>query len=171
MKFPKHCLQYGVLTFTLKEYEMYRRPQSYQITVTKVLCPGGDRRPQSYQSITSDPAPWDPKVSLFTVIPPLPRWWSAPSKLPKYRYLQWSRSLGSQSIAIYSDPASAQVVIGALKVTKVSLFTMIPLLGFPKYRYLQCPRPCPGGDRRPQSYQSIGIYNDPAPWVPDRKLF
>ena len=45
----------------------------------------------------------------------------APSKLPN----------------LYSDPASAQVVIGALKVTKVSLFTVIPLLGFPKYRYLQ----------------------------------
>ena len=31
----------------------------------------------------------------------------------------------------------AQVVIGALKVTKALLFTVIPLLGFPKYRYLQ----------------------------------
>ena len=41
--------------------------------------------------------------------------------------------------SIYSDPGSAQVVIGALKVTKVSvsLFTVIPHLGFPKYRYLQ----------------------------------
>ena len=50
---------------------------------------------------------------------------------------------------IYSDPAPwvpkvalfamtpAQVVIGARKVTKALLFTVIPLLGFPKYRYLQ----------------------------------
>ena len=30
--------------------------------------------------------------------------------------------------SIYSDPAFAQVVIGALKVTRVSLFTVIPLL-------------------------------------------
>ena len=44
---------------------------------------------------------------------------------------------GHPSNAIYSDPAPAQVVIGALKVTKASLFTVIPLLGFPKYRYLQ----------------------------------
>ena len=46
--FPKHCLQYGVLTCTLKEYEMHGRPQSYQI------------KAQSYQSIAiySDPAPW-----------------------------------------------------------------------------------------------------------------
>ena len=28
-----------------------------------------------------------------------------------------------QSIAIYSDPASAQVVVSALKVTKISLFS------------------------------------------------
>ena len=30
--------------------------------------------------------------------------------------------------SIYSDPASAQVVIGAFKVTKVSPFTVIPPL-------------------------------------------
>ena len=40
------------------------------------------------------------------------RFASAPSKLPN----------------LYSDPASAQVVIGALRVTKVSLFTVIPPL-------------------------------------------
>ena len=39
--------------------------------------------------------------------------------------------------SIYGDSAAAQVVIGAAKVTKVLLFTVIPLLGFPKYRYLQ----------------------------------
>ena len=34
--FPKHCLQYGVLTFALKEYVLHRRPQSYQIKVTVI---------------------------------------------------------------------------------------------------------------------------------------
>ena len=37
----------------------------------------------------------------------------------------------------YNDPAPVQVVIGALKVTKASLVTVIPLLGFLKHRYLQ----------------------------------
>ena len=69
------------------------------------------------------------KASIFTVIPLL--------GFPKHRYSQGSHSLGSQSIAIYSDPAHAQVAIGALKVTKASLFTVIPLFGFPEHRYLQ----------------------------------
>ena len=74
-----------------------------------------------------------------------------------------SRSLGSQSIAIYSDPALAQVAIGALKVTKALLFTVILLFGFPKHRYLQCSRSL--------GSQSSAIYSDPAPWVPKVSLF
>ena len=67
-----------------------------------------------------------------------------------------SRTLGSPSIAIYSVPALAPVGMFALKVTEcshcvpapwapqVSLFTMFPHPGLPKYRYLQCSSPCPG---------------------------
>ena len=65
-----------------------------------------------------------------------------------------SRPRSYQSIAIYSDPAPAQVCIPALEVTKVLLFTVIPLFGFPKHRYLQ--RSCPLGS------QSNAIYSDPA---------
>ena len=73
---------------------------------------------------------------------------SAPSKLPNQSYSDPASApvvIGALKVtkvslySIYSDPASAQVVIGALKVTKwvpkVSLFTVTPLLGFPKYRY------------------------------------
>ena len=90
-------------------------------------------------------------VLLFIVFPPLPRWGSPPSKLPKYRYLLCShpcpggarRSRSYQRIAIYhvrapaqvgSPPSKllkyrcfsrsppAQVGLAALEVTKVSLF-------------------------------------------------
>ena len=68
----------------------------------------------------------------------LPRWASAPSKLPlEVTKVSQITVIPPQSIAIYSDPAPAQVVIGAFKVTKASLFTVTPRLGFPKYCYLQ----------------------------------
>ena len=74
------------------------------------------------------------------------RFASAPSKLPNQSYSDPASAqvvIGALKVtkvslySIYSDPAPAQVVIGALKVTKASLFTVIPLLGFPKHRYLQ----------------------------------
>ena len=49
----------------------------------------------------------------------------------------WAGGYRREVWGIYSDPALAQVMNGALKVTKASLFTGIPLLGFPKDRYLQ----------------------------------
>ena len=65
------------------------------------------------------------------------RFASAPSKLPNQSYSDPASAqvvIGALKVtkvslySIYSDPASAQVVIGALKVTKVSLFTVIPPL-------------------------------------------
>ena len=52
------------------------------------------------------------------------------AQLGSYLYLKGIRfaSACSKLPNLYSDPASAQVVIGALKVTKVSLFTVIPPL-------------------------------------------
>ena len=87
-------------------------------------------------------------------------------------------------MAICSDLPPGRVGGVALELTRASLFAVILLLGvgvfapsnliciyqlFPKYRYLQRSRPCPGGVSRPRSYQSIAIYNDPAPaqgWFP-----
>ena len=82
------------------------------------------------------PSPSVTKVLLFTVFPR--------AGLPKYRYLQCSRALGSPSIAIYNFPGLAQVGISSLSVTK-------PL---PKYRYLQCSRAL--------GSPSIAIYSVPA---------
>ena len=59
---PKHCLQHGVLTDALKNYQMYQRSQSYQAgqvilldvqvgigTVKATRLPKWERRPQSYR--------------------------------------------------------------------------------------------------------------------------
>ena len=56
-----------------------------------------------------------------------------------------------QSIAIYNDPAHAQVGCVAFEDTKLPLFTLFP------------PLPNPSVVCRPQTYQSLEIYNDPAP--------
>ena len=66
-------------------------------------------------------------------------------------------------------PAPTQVRFSTLEITKVPLFMVFPSLPrwglppsqLPKYRYLPCPPPCPGGVSRPRNYQSIAIY-----WVP-----
>ena len=66
------------------------------IALTSCACPGGVAGLQVTKVFYSDTASAQvgfralkvTKVSLFAVIPPLPRWGLAPSKLPKYRYLQ-----------------------------------------------------------------------------------
>ena len=35
---PKHCLQYGVLTFTLKTYQLHRRPQGDRFQLTRSVA-------------------------------------------------------------------------------------------------------------------------------------
>ena len=111
------------------------------------------------------------KVSLPIAFPPLPRWVSTPSKLPKYCYLSCSRlrpdaarrPRSYQSITTYRVPVPAQVRLDAFEITQVSLpilFLPLPRRGstpskLPKFRYLACPCPCPGGAR---SYQSIATY-------------
>ena len=93
--------------------------------------------------------------------PPLPRGWLSPSKLPKYRYLQWSRlcpgvifSFKVTKVLLFQWSRRCPAGIFAFKVTKVvSLFTVITLLPrgvfslskLPKYRYLRWYHLCPGG--------------------------
>ena len=101
---------------------------------------------------------------------------SAPSKLPKYIQCSrlccggCSRPRSFESIAIYRVPASAAVRCRALKVTKVSLFTVFPPVPqcgaapsrLRRYRYLPCSRLCRGAVPHLQSYESIAIYCVPA---------
>ena len=91
--FPKHCLQYGVLTCVLKENEIHRRPQSYQITVTK----------KAFAQVVIG-ALKVTKVSLYSI-------YSDPAFAQVV--------IGALKVAIYNAPASAEVVIGALKVTNL----------------------------------------------------
>ena len=107
-------------------------------------------------AIYSVPAHWAPQVSLVTVFPH--------TGLPKYRYLQCSRTLGSPSIAIYSVPAHWAL--------QGSLFTV-----FPRLRTHQ---PASGQgmicaleviSSRGMGSESIAIYSVPAHWAPQVSLF
>ena len=59
------------------------------------------------------------------------------------------------------EPALAQVSLPSLSFTKplsaqvaqLSIFTVFPRPGLPKYRYLQCSRPCPGELAQPLRYE------------------
>ena len=85
----KHCLQYGVLTcrkglrWVFAPSKLPSDPAPGQVGIRAL-------------EVISDPAAAQVgiralkviKVSLFAVIPPLPRWGFAPSKLSKHRYSQ-----------------------------------------------------------------------------------
>ena len=78
-------------------------------------CPGGVAKGMFAFKVTECshcvPAPWAPKVSLFTVFPLLPRWGCKRDVRPQSYgvFPLCSRTLGSPSITIYSVPALAQV--------------------------------------------------------------
>ena len=68
--------------------------------------------------------PLDITWLLLIVFPRLPMVGSPPSQLPRYRYLSCSHPCpgGAHHPRSYRVPASAQVGLGALEVTRVSLF-------------------------------------------------
>ena len=85
-----------------------------------------------------------------------------------------SRGMGSESIAIYSVPAH--------RASQVSLFTVFPHTGLPKYCYLQCSCDQPASGHgvicalevissRGMGSESIAIYSVPAHWAPQVSLF
>ena len=124
------------------------------------------------------PGPWAHKGCSTSKLPVIP------TVIPKYRCLQCSRTLGSPSMTIYSVPALWHPQVSLFTVSadpghtqgmsdfkvisdppsdpQVSVFTVFPHPGLPKYRYLQCTRTL--------SSPRSASYSVPAPWAPQVSL-
>ena len=72
---PKLSLLNWILIFLLQNYPMLQRPQNYLSDPASAQV-GSDALTVTKVSLFA-------MIPLFTVIPPLPRWGPAPSKLPK----------------------------------------------------------------------------------------